>query len=453
MFFSQHLKIAFAARKSAAGYFQLALRRFINNQTMTPVKIKVNSDKCLFDAPVQIKVEGLRPKQLVTFRATLADERQDMFVSNADFQADSQGVVDLSNSASLGGDYIGVQPMGFMWAMKSQKELGRLFKKDVTSPFRVHLSVHDKGTDQVGPALASCNHERMFLGNGMRRIPVREGRIRATLFLPPGEGPFPGVLELGGTAGGLLEYRACLLANHGFATMSLAYFSFEDLPKLLLELDLEYFEEALHYFKKLPQVKKGGVGVMGTSKGADLCLSMASFLEGISAVVCVNGCNANLQSLLHFRGSTMPGLGLSADRIIIRDSGVLNVRGCYDNPWDPENQACVIPIERASARLLFVVAKDDQVWDSEIYAREAEKQLLSHGKTRPEILALPGAGHLLEPPYFPSCPASYHKFVGTAVEWGGEPESHAAAQDRAWLRIRQFFHENLGMEAERQSKL
>ena len=30
------------------------------------------------------------------------------------------------------------------------------------------------------------------MAEGVKRIPVREGRIRGTLFLPPGNGPFPG---------------------------------------------------------------------------------------------------------------------------------------------------------------------------------------------------------------------------------------------------------------------
>ncbi|KAJ8391814.1 hypothetical protein AAFF_G00085860 [Aldrovandia affinis] len=438
-----HFKMASVVSKPAAACFQNAVRRFVNTDTgynSSPVNIKIKPDyKSLFDAPVEIKVEGLHPTQKVIFRASLTDERELKFVSSADFVADSRGVLDLSKSAAIGGDYVGVHPMGFMWAMKPQSDLGRLFRKDMTSPFNVHLSVHEKGpADTEESVLAHCVHERGFIGDGVRRIPVREGRIRATLFLPPGEGPFPGVLELGGTAGGLLEYRACLLANHGFATMCLAYYAFEDLPKILLELHLEYFEEALHYFQNLPQVRKGGVGIMGVSKGADLALSMASFLQGVSAVACLNGCNANVQSKLHYRGSTLPGLGLCADRIIIRDSGVLNVRGCYDDPQAPENRACL----------------DDQVWDSEVYAREVEKQLLSHGRSQPEILALPGAGHLLEPPYFPSCPASFHKFVGTSVEWGGEPEAHAAAQEKYWCRVREFFLENLGGKgAERQSKL
>ncbi|KAJ8403757.1 hypothetical protein AAFF_G00346250 [Aldrovandia affinis] len=278
--------------------------------------------------------------------------------------------------------------------------------------------------------------------------------LGGVLFSPLGEGPFPGVLALGGAAGGLEEFRvcllACLLANHGFATMSLAYFSFEDLPKFLLELALEYFEEALHYFQNLPQVRKGGVGIMGMSEGADLALSIASFLQGVSAVACLNG---NMLSQLHYRGSTMPGLGLCSDRIIIRESGVLNVCGCWDNPQAPKNQECVVPVDRASACFLLVVARDDQLWESEEYAQEIEKHLLSHGWSRPEILALPGAGHLLEPLYFPFCPTSLLKIAGIPVEWGVEQEAHAAAQQKCWYRIREFFLENLGKGTQRQSKL
>ena len=30
------------------------------------------------------------------------------------------------------------------------------------------------------------------MADGVKRIPVREVRIRGTIFLPPGDGPFPG---------------------------------------------------------------------------------------------------------------------------------------------------------------------------------------------------------------------------------------------------------------------
>ena len=34
-----------------------------------------------------------------------------------------------------------------------------------------------------------------YMADGVRRIPVKEGRIRGTLFLPLGNGPFPGNLK------------------------------------------------------------------------------------------------------------------------------------------------------------------------------------------------------------------------------------------------------------------
>lgn len=66
-----------------------------------------------------------------------------------------------------------------------------------------------------------------------------------------GNGPFPGIIDLCGVGGGLLEYRACLLANYGFAVLALAYYSYEDLPKEMKELHLEYFE-AINYVTTHP---------------------------------------------------------------------------------------------------------------------------------------------------------------------------------------------------------
>ena len=57
-----------------------------------------------------------------------------------------------------------------------------------------------------------------------------------------GTGPFPGVIDMFGTAGGLVEFRAALLASRGFITYALPYFNFEDLPKNFIETDFEYLK-------------------------------------------------------------------------------------------------------------------------------------------------------------------------------------------------------------------
>ena len=60
----------------------------------------------------------------------------------------------------------------------------------------------------------------------------QHGRVRGTLFLPPGEGPFPSVIKLYGGIhrGQVIEDKAALLASRGFVSLSLAFFGVSDLP-------------------------------------------------------------------------------------------------------------------------------------------------------------------------------------------------------------------------------
>lgn len=45
-----------------------------------------------------------------------------------------------------------------------------------------------------------------------------------------GPGPFPAMLDLWGMGGGLVEYRAALLASRGYASLALAYIGHRELP-------------------------------------------------------------------------------------------------------------------------------------------------------------------------------------------------------------------------------
>lgn len=155
----------------------------------------------LADRPVQIRVRGLSPSQLVTLRAWLKDEQGERFQSRAFFRADGAGEVDPGLHAALGGSYSGVWPMGLLWFLQPDTLFRRLVKRDVAgSPFRVRLEVLDGLSWDPEPPqepLASCEAERWFLGPGVQRVPVREGRVRGALFLPPGERWARGILEWG----------------------------------------------------------------------------------------------------------------------------------------------------------------------------------------------------------------------------------------------------------------
>ncbi|XP_004371079.1 acyl-coenzyme A thioesterase 1 isoform X3 [Trichechus manatus latirostris] len=399
---------------------------------------------CCWDEPVHIVVRGLAPGQEVTLSASLRDEKGSLFRAHARYCADGDGELDLARAPAMGGSFSGLEPMGLIWALKPEKPLLRLLKQDVQTPFAVELEVHEGHEPEPQRVLGRTVHKRYFLPPGVRREPVRAGRVRATLFLPPEPGRFPGVVDVSGAAGGLWEYRASLLAGKGFAVMALAYYNYEDLPKGIETLHLEYFEEAVNYLLNRPEVKGPGLGLLGISKGGDLCLSMASFLKGITAATIINGCVANIGGVLHYKDETLPPLSANRNRIKVTKDGVVDITDALNSPLEGPDQKSFIPVERAECTFLFLVGLDDHNWKSEFYANEASNRLQAHGKEKPQIICYPGAGHCIEPPYFPKCWASLHALVGSPVIWGGEPRAHAMAQVDAWKQLQAFFHKHLG---------
>ncbi|XP_021058034.1 acyl-coenzyme A thioesterase 5 [Mus pahari] len=417
------------------------------------VSVEPAGSSC-WDEPLSIAVRGLAPQQPVTLCSALRGEKGALFRAHARYRADNHGELDLARAPALGGSFSGIEPMGLLWAMESDRPFWRLIKRDVQTPFVVELEVLDGHEPDGGRLLARAVHERHFMAPGVRRVPVREGRVRASLFLPPGTGPFPGIIDLFGVGGGLLEYRASLLAGKGFAVMALAYFKYDDLPKVVDILHLEYFEEAVTYLLSHPQVKGPGIGLLGISKGAEVSLSMASFLKGITAAVIINGSMVNVLSTLYYKEESLPALGIHLERARVTKDGFKDIIDIMNVPLEDPDQKSIIPVERSDATFLFLVGQDDRNWKSEFYAREASKRLQAHGKEKPQIICYPKTGHNIEPPYFPWSKAAPHSYFDKPILLGGEPRAHAMAQVDAWQQLQTFFHKHLsGDKRPRSAKL
>ncbi|KAI4905871.1 hypothetical protein NFI96_023560 [Prochilodus magdalenae] len=394
--------------------------------------------KSNYEVPVQIKLSGLTARQHVELQSNLKDDKGVTFKATATYQADGNGEVDLSRHPSLGGTYTGVEPMGLFWSMRPDVPHSKVVKRDASTPLNYHI-VASSG----GEVLAQVTNERHLAAPGVRRTPVREGRIRGTLFTPPGEGPFPGIIDLYTFGGSICEPRAALLASKGFVVLALAYYGYQDMPKEVKKFDLEYFEEAATFLQMLPEVQRTGIGILSLSKGGELALSMASFLPNVKATVCINSCNAVVLTPLHYKDMVVPPLTVCPTKMDLTKPGILDVRDVLDDPMAKENLATVIPIERASCNFLFVVAEDDRNWNSPYYAEQACRRLKEHGKTNYELVTYPKAGHFLEVPYMPHHPCGVHPAVGKVVAFGGVPKSHADAQVEAWRRVQEFFKTHL----------
>uniref|UniRef100_A0A2K6C548 palmitoyl-CoA hydrolase n=1 Tax=Macaca nemestrina TaxID=9545 RepID=A0A2K6C548_MACNE len=356
--------------------------------------------RCCWDEPVRIAVRGLAPEQ----------PKGALFQAHARYRADARGELDLEREPALGGSFAGLEPMGLLWALEPEKPLLRLVKRDVRTPLAVELEVLEGHDPEPGRLLCRARHERDFLPPGVGRQPVRAGRVRGTLFLPPGD-PFLG----------MWNYRRIVPA------------SWKGLLCLALDILHWRFEEAVP-----------AIGLLGVSKGGELCLSMASFLKGITAAVIINGSVANVGGTLHYKGETLPPVGVNRNRIKVTKDGYADIVDVLNSPLEGPDQKSFIPVERAESTFLFLVGQDDHNWKSEFYANEACKRLQAHGRRKPQIICYAGAGHYIEPPYFPLCRASLHALVGSAIIFGGEPRAHAMAQVDAWKQLQTFFHKHLG---------
>ncbi|XP_023117429.2 acyl-coenzyme A thioesterase 1-like [Amphiprion ocellaris] len=405
------------------------------------------SAKCLFDEPVQVKVAGLKSKQLVTMRARSTDDKGVMFSSSATYRADGSGEIHLDRDPSLSGTYVGVEPMGLLWSMKPDTLHKRFIKLSSLNPHVVKFSVHEE-EEEEGKMLAEVINERILIGDGVSRLPVNKGNIRGVLFTPPGRGPFPAVLDLYTFGGGLSEKRASLLATRGFVVLTVALYGHDDQAKDVKAVHMDYFEEAIEFLKTQDKVGSEGVGLISLSKSGDIALSIASYLPGVAATVWINGCSANTVLPLHYKKREIHSvLTYDAKKAFLTETGAVNIRNVLNSPLLDENKTALIPIERAKGHFLFVASEDDCNWDSNTFMNEMVERLKRHGKENFESVSYPEAGHYLEPPYGPYCPSSVHGVVGMPVVWGGEARSHAAAEVHMWGKIQEFFRTHLSCDA------
>lgn len=191
------------------------------------------------------------------------------------------------------------------------------------------------------------------------------------------------------------------------------------------------------------KIQQPGIGVISVSKGAEIGLAMACYLKQVAATVCINGATTILDFPLRYRDLVVTPFPQAMERIQVHVSGALRFRHCTDDLQNKRNPQNILPVEKAQGKILFIVGENDECLDGKPHAQRAMDQLRSHGRSTGRMLAYPGAGHLIEPPYSPFCLASWQSILGRPLLWGGDPAAHAAAQEDSWREIQKFFRQHL----------
>nr|XP_033941549.1 peroxisomal succinyl-coenzyme A thioesterase-like [Pseudochaenichthys georgianus] len=416
------------------------------------VKLSVQPSRGLVDEKFTVLVQNLLPGFQLTIHALHQCEDGHSWEAFAHYTADATGIVNVSRDPSLGGTYSGVEPMGLLWSLRpvpGSKTGLRWRKLNVQTLMVVTISVYqghqtEGFLDQV--LLVSVVVERWYMAPGVRRVPITEDGLTATLFLPSGPGPFPGLLDLWGWGGKLVEYRAALLASHGIASMALDYLTPQITKETGRMVDNDYFETAYRVLEQHPQILGSRIAMLGLSFGAGVTLRMAVYSKGLklSCAVCINGSHVQpidgpLEQIMTYFNKNVEKTRFDEDNQLICRDLVLPI------PTDPSLK---VDVGRLQCPLLLVVGEDDQNWPSYESAMDMREMMERAGNSHLlTVLSYKNAGHLIEPPFTPNF-RHRNTILNEITEkmmalWGGELVAHSRAQEDAWRKMLVFLRENL----------
>ncbi len=388
-------------------------------------KLEVTPAQALSDEVVNLRASGLRPGEVVTLQAFLVDGNGHHWSSHGEFLADSQGLVDVSREAPVKGSYNEVSAMGLVWSMKPED-------KNVVR----YAAPHDLGTQIIqfqllegGKLVASAQLEQRTVADGVRRVNVN-GELHGVFLVPEGPGPHPGVLVVGGSEGGVPLPKAAWLASHGFAAFALAYFNYENLPKHLESIPLEYFGSALGWLRKRPEVMPDRIAVVGTSRGGELALQLGSMYPHIRAVVAYVPANVRYPACC---GGTQVQFawtwqGHPLAYFFPRHGSIFN---------ENAPMQAAIAVEQTHGPIMLISGDDDREWPSSIMANSLVNRLKNARFQYPvESLDYSHAGHMAGRPEI--VPA----WMGT-MQWGGSAKGDVESSLDAIPKVLEFLRKSL----------
>lgn len=416
-----------------------------------------------------IRIHGAVPGSVVTVRAR-TDRNGDEWTAQASFLADAQGQVDLDTQAPVSGDYRCADAMGLFWSQcRRDGGTDRPEPLDVRVPIRTELvATAEAGSGYCEPGAAAATGaeehrvsvEQWLLADDTARTEVRAGGLVGTLFRPAGAGPWPTIVVMNGSGGGINETRAAQYAARGIQAFALGYFRAPGLSRYISRTPLEYFERALDHVAAELAPRGGRPVVSGQSRGGELTLLLASRfpdkIAGVAAFVpaaFVFGAQGAADPAEGWSGPTWTWRGEPLPHLWDQNAGVtwqpwggaappsrhadIYIDGLHDRALALRSR---IPIERFAGPVACISGMDDRAWPSSMASRMVMDTLQRHGHAAERLhLDYESAGHGIGVPFLPSTHIQVlHPVSGVAYSNGGTPAGNARASERSFEAVCAF---------------
>ncbi len=210
-----------------------------------------------------------------------------------------------------------------------------------------------------------------------------------------------GAVVLGGSSGRVDVARAGLLADRGAMAIAMRWFAGPGQSPGICEIPLETFALATD---RLIEEGCDRIAFLGTSKGAEAALLVASYDPRIDAVVAfspssvvwantgpgADGIGWPLRSSFTHRGAPLPFVPHEAEALLsvnrLPPVRYLELFQKSLRTFASLLPQAAIPIERARAEIILVAGEDDALWPSAMFARALADRLRINGRAASLVL-------------------------------------------------------------------
>jgi uncharacterized protein len=273
------------------------------------------------------------------------------------------------------------------------------------------------------------------------KIAVAVNGLVADFYRPADvRGPLPAIIVIGGSGGGMdarTMWEARTLAEHGYATLQLAYHLAPGLPTALHLFPLEYFKTAIDWLSAQPAIDARRIGFVGTSYGGMVALLVAAHYPELKVVVAAvpssvvwSSSGSSGTSMFSLGGRPLPFVPYGY-------RGTPGIHGLYDDGLDglDRHPDAIIPVERINGPVMAICGKADSLWPSCRMSAQIIARLKAHKFPHAfQLLEYADAGHsVFGPAVSPESPA--FASLGSS---GGSPTTNNAARIDSWPKAVAF---------------
>lgn len=420
---------------------------------MSQLNLTIDPADALIDVTRRITVSGAESGAAITLVAeTIRAGRP--WSSQAVFEADASGTVDLTRDAPVTGSYTGVSPMGPIWSQTPDQMSDQppdLFNKDMAEP----LITTFRAT--AASAQASAEMCQRLMAEGVTRQAVDSDGMVGAVYRPKSDPHASAIVILNGSGGGVNEPRAALWASRGYNAFALGYFGAPGLPRYISNTHLEYFAQGIDWLRQTVQPRGDFVAVSGQSRGGELALLLgATFPERVSAVIgyvpsaFMHGGQAASDPAIGRDGPCwlLDGKPLthiwqdnrtaSWQRFDDREPGWRHTDAMLTALGDPQATARArIPVERISGPVMLLSGGKDGSWPSDLYSLMVSMSLAAASHPHPVRWEnFPDAGHSILFPHVPTTGLRGPHPVSNAPSIvGGDAFANAVANAKSWEAV------------------